>query len=224
MSEFFFEKSSQRYKWADTKRYVSTEAVNNLREKAIAMTITEARSLTENMLLGDITVEVWEREFMSQIKTRTIQLYQLGKPGELDQTDKGKLGNQVRYQYDKLWNFRNSIINGELTEAQIKYRSELYFHKTRWAHEEGKRRSHYQAGYMWERRIRQAKESCVECIAIASLSWQAINTLSRIGENCSCKANCKCVFEYSNSITMPEDTHDVLNQIELSWIIQESKK
>ncbi len=221
MTDFEFEPKSQRYRWKDSKRFISQETVENLREEAIAQSLLNAESATEKMIDGKITVDEWEREFAANIKIRTVQLYQLGKPGQLDSTDRGRLGNQIRFQYDKLWNFRNAIVNGDLSDEQIKYRANLYFNKTRWAYEEGRRRSHYQAGYMWERRIRQAVESCIECIAIANVGWTAINTLPRIGEACSCRANCKCRFIYSNSVVQPENTiQDTISQLELSWIIQ----
>lgn len=216
--EFEFEPKSQRYRWKDSKKYVSQRVVTSLREKAIAQSLKNARSLTKQMLDGDITVDTWEREFMSELKTRTIQLYQLGKPGILDITDRGKLGNQLRYQYDKLWGFRQAIVNDELSEKQIKYRAELYFNKTRWAYEEGRRQSHQINGYIWERRMRRATESCIECIRYAALGWRRIMTLPKIGELCSCQANCKCIFEYSSSATKPKQntTLNLLNQIEWS--------
>lgn len=222
---FEFEPKSQRYRYKDTKQYISQEAIQSLREKAIAQSLVNARQSIQKMIDGDITVDEWEREFMANIKTRTIQLYQLGKPGQLDQTDRGKLGNQIRYQYDKLWNFRQAIIDGNLSEAQIKYRSELYLNKTRWAHEEGKRRSHYIAGYMWEKRLRNALDSCMQCITYAALGWQAIYTLARIGEACDCKANCKCEFVYSDSVVMPENsTQDILNRLQFSWFLSDRQK
>ncbi len=221
MTDFEFEPKSQRYRWKDSKKFISQETVENLREEAIAQSLLNAESATEKMIDGKITVDQWEREFAANIKTRTVQLYQLGKPGQLDATDRGRLGNQIRFQYDKLWNFRNAIVNGDLSSEQIKYRANLYFNKTRWAYEEGRRRSHYQAGYMWERRIRQAVESCIECIAIASVGWTAINTLPKIGEGCTCKANCKCVFEYSDSVVLPEnEAQNTLQQIQWSWLSQ----
>ena len=103
-SEFFFEKASQRFKWRKSKKYISQETVHNLREKAIsqslgkaetAQSLINAESATQKMLEGEITVDEWERDFAAQIKTRTLALYQLGKPGQLDATDRGRLGKLV---------------------------------------------------------------------------------------------------------------------------------
>lgn len=225
MSDFEFEKRSQRYRWKDTKRYLSNELVTNLREKAIEQTQVNIESLTESMLSGDITVDKWERDFAQNIKTRTIQLYQLGKPGEIDASDRGKLGNEIRFQYDKLWRFRNEIIDGKLSEKQIKFRTRMYLDKTIWAHEEGKRRSHYKAGYIWERRTRNAKDSCVECIGYAAMGWQPFNSLPAVTKNCSCMSQCKCSFKFSDSIVMPSrDVNTILLQLKNSWLTNNKMK
>ncbi len=224
MTEFEFEKKSQRYRRKDNKRYISFDAVAELREKAIADTQTNVESITQQMIDGDITVDFWEREMMANIKTRTIQLYQLGKPGEIDASDRGKLGNQVRFQYDKLWRFRNDILEEKLSEAQIKYRARMYLDKTRWAFEEGRRRSHYKAGYIWEKRDRNVQDSCVECIGYEAMGWQPLNTLPKVGESCTCRANCKCTFAYSDSVTKPDNSvQETLFNIQNSWLANPMK-
>ena len=222
MIEFEFEKRSQRYRWKDSKKYVSQSVVNQLKEKAIAQSVSRAETITQQMLEGNITVDAWEKEFMGAIKTRTVQLYQLGKPGQLDATDRGKLGSQIRFQYDKLWYFRQAIVNGKLSDAQIKYRANLYLNKTRMAYEQGKERSHYQAGYIWERRMKPALESCTPCIGYAGASWQPIGTLPAPTQNCTCQSNCKCYKVYSDSITKPEDSvQSVLQQLQWSWMVKQ---
>lgn len=55
----------------------------------------------------------------------------------------------------------------------------------------------------WERRVRQASNSCASCRVYEAAGWVRIGTLPGIGQACECHSNCRCRFDYSSSIARP---------------------
>lgn len=219
--EFEYVKSAQRYRWKDSKKFVSFKLVEKLTEAHSAGLSDRVGNITQEMIDQGRTVDEWEREFLADVKEVMVQGYRLGKGGDLTASDRGKLGNQIRFNYDKFWGFRQKVVNGELSEAQIKARAQLYVNKTNWAYAAGRTQAHRDAGYIWERRIRTADESCNECIAYELMGWQPIGSLPEKTEQCTCMANCKCYKEYSKSVTKPENNNyrHPLNPVPLETMI-----
>lgn len=158
------------------------------------------------MLSKKITVAEWERQTAQTLRNLSIYQYALGVGGikQMDWRDHSVIGGKLNYQLQKLRNFSAEILRGELTEKQIKARTELYYNHTRSLYELGRQQGHKRNGYLWERRVLSNVENCAECIGYAATGWVIIGTLPNIGDRCTCKANCKCTFYYSNSLSRPK--------------------
>lgn len=218
--EFEFDPRSQRYRYtsgAGKGQFVSRDAVENLVNKAIEQDKQEIRELCQNYSEGKITYQEWKLGIASTTKRSTIQLYTLGKGGkeQLTPKDRGKMGGMLNYQMGKLDNFAYEVKKGQISEAQLAARSELYIQKTREAFEEGRRESHKDNGYKWEKRVINSKEHCPDCINYASMGWQPIGTLPRPCTQCQCRANCRCKIVYSKSDKKPTTA---------DWLIKTSGK
>jgi hypothetical protein len=214
MTDFSFNPQTRRYHDNRTKKFISVARVRELVATAINERINRTNRLTRDMLSERITVREWESRMSEEIKILTIQLYRIGKP-DMTQSDYGRIGAILRSQYARLRKFSRDIILGTQTEKQILNRSKRYIAKAREAFEEGNRRGNALVN-RWERRIRTKTESCRECIVYEAAGWQPIGTLPRPTDRCSCRDNCGCYFEFSNSRTRP--TTNLLAGSSWGWL------
>jgi hypothetical protein len=158
------------------------------------------------MLKKEISVADWESGTAQILRNLSVYQYAVGVGGakQMDWKDQSLISGQLNFQLQKLRGFSNEILRGELTEKQIRARIQLYYNKTRGLYELGRQQGHRRNGYLWERRVLSNVENCAECITYANTGWVTIGTLPNIGDRCSCKANCKCSFYYSNSLNRPK--------------------
>ena len=207
-TSFYWNSSSQRYQYANGDKqgqFVREKDVVRITEKAITDTLQLGNKVTDNLLSGKINVSTWERQTAELIRDVSLYQYSLGIGGlkQMDWRDHAELSGKLNLQYQYLRGFSNEIIRGELSEAQIAARAQMYYNKTRHFYEDGKLEGHSRNGYLWERRVIAASHSCSDCIRYSSMGWAKIGTLPNPGENCQCRANCKCVKYYSKSPILP---------------------
>ncbi len=198
--EFTFDKKIQRYRYRDTGRFLSQQAVQNLTQKAISQTQTDVGVISDLLVQGKISLGTWEGETARSLKILHTQETLLGKGGEkqVNQRDYGLLGSKLKGEYKYLRGFAEDLASGEISEAQFRWRTNLYIQSARGSYERSKAEAHIEAGYQWERRIRLAMESCSSCSSYAAKGWQPIGTLPNPTENCECIVNCKCIKEFAN--------------------------
>ena len=207
-TSFYWNPSSQRYQYANGNKqgqFVREKDVIRITEKAITDTLKMGNKVTDNLLSGKINVSTWERQTAELIKNVSLYQYSLGIGGlkQMDWRDYAELNGKLNLQYQYLRVFSNEIIRGNLSEAQITTRAQMYYNKTRHFYEDGRLEGHSRNGYLWERRVIAASHSCSDCIRYSGMGWAKIGTLPNPGENCQCRANCRCVKYYSNSPILP---------------------
>ena len=207
-TSFYWNPSSQRYQYANGNKqgqFVREKDVTRITEKAITDTLKMGNKVTDNLLSGKINVSTWERQTAELIKNVSLYQYSLGIGGlkQMDWRDHAELNGKLNLQYQYLRTFSNEIIRGNLSEAQIAARAQMYYNKTRHFYEDGRLEGHSRNGYLWERRVIAASHSCSDCIRYSGMGWAKIGTLPNPGENCQCRANCRCVKYYSNSPILP---------------------
>lgn len=207
-TSFYWNPSSQRYQYANGNKqgqFVREKDVIRITEKAITDTLKMGNKVTDNLLAGKINVSTWERQTAELIKNVSLYQYSLGIGGlkQMDWRDYAELNGKLNLQYQYLRAFSNEIIRGNLSEAQIAARAQMYYNKTRHFYEDGRLEGHSRNGYLWERRVIAASHSCSDCIRYSGMGWAKIGTLPNPGENCQCRANCRCVKYYSNSPILP---------------------
>lgn len=205
---FKFDERTQRYRitsGAGKGQFLAQTAVKSLVEDAISLHQKYAADITEKMFAQKLDVGSWELEIAQLLRQVSIWQYSIGRGGigKLEARDYGIIGYQLRNEYGYLREFSNDIISGELSEAQIKARLNLYFNKSRSLYERGRRESHKNAGYIWEKRSLNSQNECPDCAAYAGMRWQVVGVLPSIGESCQCKGNCRCTFTFSSSISRP---------------------
>jgi hypothetical protein len=214
MTEFYFDKRTQRYHYKSNNTFVGVSELRSLVNKSIEQNQRSSQEITQELLDKKISVGTWERGIAELIKKQTIQIGKLGKP-ELTLSDYGVIGNQLKKEYSHLRKFSYEILSGSQSAAQIKNRVNMYVDKATGTFEKFRRESHKEAGATWERRKRTKSESCSECIVYEAMGWEPIGRLPAPTERCSCRSRCGCIFELSWSREKPKES---LLTVGFGWI------
>ncbi|GIW59575.1 MAG: hypothetical protein KatS3mg087_0641 [Patescibacteria group bacterium] len=207
---FEFDPKVQRYRYkSGTKsgRFISRQAIASLIESHIEQEQNRLGAIADLLLTKKIRVSEWEQSVAKELKLGHINAYLLGRGGKNATTprDWGLLGQKLKVEYGYLRGFSQEILDGKLSEAQIKARLRLYqdaYHKS---YELARLEGHIENGWKWERRRRNAKESCASCIGYEGRGWSAIGTLPNPGEGCECMSACRCHKEFSKDEKRPKD-------------------
>lgn len=207
-NSFYWNQNSQRYHYANGSKkgqFVREKEVVKITEKAIEDTLKMGKEVTQSMLSKKINVSEWERQTAQLIRNLAIYQYSLGIGGikQMDWRDHAELTGKLNLQYQYLRSFSYEILQGNLSEAQINARAQMYYNKTRHFYQDGKLEGHIRNGYLWERRVLSAAHNCDDCISYSGVGWVKIGTLPNPGESCQCRANCRCVKYYSKSLILP---------------------
>lgn len=207
-NSFYWNANSQRYHYANGNKkgqFVREKDVVRITKKAIEYELQAGNKITKDLLSGKINVSTWEQKTAQSIRNLAIYQYSLGIGGikQMDWRDHAEISGKVNLQYQYLRGFSRDIIQGNLSEAQILARVQMYYNKTRHFYEDGRLEGHARNGFLWERRVLAAFHSCDDCVRYSGVGWVKIGTLPNPGENCQCRANCKCVKYYSKSPILP---------------------
>lgn len=206
---FTWNKKSQRYHYANGSKkgqFVRESKIEELTKQAITDYIEVGKVINNNLFSGAINVATWERQTAEALRGLAVYQYALGIGGikQMDWKDHSLINGQLNLEYQYLRRFSLDILRGDLSEAQIRARIQMYYNKGNHFREQGRLEGHKRNGYLWERRVLAAHHSCDDCIRYNGMGWAQIGTLPNPGESCQCKSNCKCVKYYSNSIIMPK--------------------
>jgi len=207
-NSFYWNANSQQYHYANGNKkgqFVREKDVVRITKKAIEYELQAGNKITKDLLSGKINVSTWEQKTAQSIRNLAIYQYSLGIGGikQMDWRDHAEISGKVNLQYQYLRGFSRDIIQGNLSEAQILARVQMYYNKTRHFYEDGRLEGHARNGFLWERRVLAAFHSCDDCVRYSGVGWVKIRTLPNPGESCQCRANCKCVKYYSKSPILP---------------------
>jgi hypothetical protein len=206
--EFLFDRAAQRYRYKDSGKFVGKKAIESLTIKAIFQVEGDISTITDLLVEGKIGVAQWEDATKSALKNLHTWNYILGAGGEkmMTQADYGALGQKLKEEYKYLRGLSQELLEGNLTEAQLRARMAQYTASGGTTHELGRARAHKKAGYNWEKRLRTKVNSCDSCFDYAGMGWQQIGTLPEAGQKCECKSNCGCYKVFSRANTQPKDS------------------
>jgi hypothetical protein len=132
--------TSRRYRNVDTGRWLSHKTITTMRNDLAAAQRDWADTAASALVRGDWTVRRWELEIRERLKTIYLSEYMLGRGGKnaMTQADYGRVGNLLKTQYDFLRGFALDIQDGQLSEAQIAARTQMYHESSIQAFERGK--------------------------------------------------------------------------------------
>jgi len=202
-------KSTNRYRDTVTGRFIPRTSVlgwvaDSLSGSKNAVTALAEMADPDNPILspGD-----WRNAMREQIKGEYLRQYMLGRGGrdQMGPVDWGSIGGSLAEQYKWLDSFAADVEAGNLSEAQIRARAQMYIDSAREAYERGYQRAELATGVDEVRwRLDAAAENCPDCIAFDAMGWQKITDDPYNGcvpgSGCTvCLVACKCSLEYRSS-------------------------
>lgn len=198
-------KTAHRYYNPETGRFLSRAKALEFVEESLAASGSATDLLAGYVADGLLAPGDWLALFQEEIKKEYIRQACLGKGGRAQMTfsDWGKVGSQIKEQYNYAKGFAHEIAQGKLSEAQIRSRSRMYVNSARQAFEEMQARVAAAAGYDEESwNVNHALENCDDCLGYEDMGWQPIGTFPTPADGSTqCLTHCGCWKEYRNSET-----------------------
>jgi hypothetical protein len=197
-SAFLWLAASLAYLSARTGRTIPARVVRG----ALLQTLKGQRGLMDDLsrrlIAGQIKPDLWRAEFESIVNRVHLNTGALARGGwgQLSGADLAFIDGKTAKQLEFLENFLKEITGGkQKLSPQLIRRARMYIDAGWGTYSDMRQRMFANAGYVEERRVRGAKDSCADCIEYAAQGWQPMGTLPRIGDS-RCRTNCRCYFEY----------------------------
>ena len=153
---------------------------------------------------GTLSPSAFNAVMRRELKAEYIRQYVLQRGGRaaMESSDWGRIGGMLREQYRYLDQFTADIAAGNVSPAQARIRTGMYFKSAREAAERARRVAKEGAEYNEVRWVLQPGENCPDCQAWARLGWQPIEPWP-YGANCVpgsgctvCLTNCNCILQW----------------------------
>jgi len=196
--DFLWDSKAQRYRWKDTRRFVSQQAVNSLVRGRIEAGKQDLTTLANMLVTQKLDLKAWQKASAVTLRDLYVQQFWIGRGGlkAAQSEDYLAVARMLRGEYRYLKGFAQDILDGKVTEAQFKARIKMYSDKSRVAYEYGRQLSHIGNGANQMRRRLGIAEHCPDCLRYEAMGWVAIGAVPLPTENCECRANCKCSVLY----------------------------
>lgn len=195
-----------RYRDADTGRLVS-EALVRLAVDAVADAASDRLAdLTERLVRGELRLAEWQVESMRVIKTSHVAAGVAAHGGKTQMTPAayGFLGSEIREQYRYLRDFARDLEAGTVPlDGRLVARAGMYGQHARVTYEAVRTKDARQYGYVQERNILHASESCSECRDLSARGWVDVGSLPPVGSR-RCLSRCRCTVTRRKTIALVE--------------------
>lgn len=197
LAAFLWDESALRYRSASTGRFISDRAVKQAVNTIIARSKAELRSLAQQAASGELGLTDFQSRMAGELKNLHLTATAAAKGGwgQLTQADFGRVGAELRFQYERLELFVRHIEAGDLSAKQITARTEMYIAAANGTYEGTRRAAAEDGGFTEERNILGQSEHCDLCIQETAKEWQPIGSLIPIGSR-TCLSRCKCTLEF----------------------------
>lgn len=183
-------------------RRISQHRMNRL----VQVTRSQIRRVTDRLIRGKITPEEWGERMHAILEERHTRAVVLGRmragdhtPREADDEKFGKLVADEQLQY--LGRFERSIRDGELSDAQIRARAQMYANRLcGTANEVFVLASVTSATFEWM--LGGSENHCDDCPELAEAgpyTESTLPTVPRAGET-ECRMNCLCWLQRTDGV------------------------
>jgi len=188
----------QRYLTASGK-VVTPEQVRKLIDNLVEVSSARLRDWAIQMRYGKLSVPKWQLLTAREVKNLHLATSVIanGGRGQVTQSLWGKLGAQVKFQYEHLRDFALAVPRKiEDRSGAIPPRAEMYGKSAIGTYENTTLERNKRFGLSIARRSTgHGSESCDDCLEQEDIGWQDINDVKKIGDS-QCGARCNCVIEY----------------------------
>jgi len=194
-----WDKKVGRYRDQETGRFLPVDQVRKWANESIAASEDAASQLAKMAADGSLRASEINTTFRESIKGEYIRQYLVGIGGEgrMTQADWGSIGGMLKEQYGHLDDFVKEIAAGNLTEAQIRVRMDMYINSAREAYERAQLKVAKNTDKKEESWMLGQSEHCDDCLAYADEGWQPLGHFPSPGAGKTvCLTNCQCHKEY----------------------------
>lgn len=194
---FTFDRKSHRYRDLSTGRFVARERITGLLDTQVQATAERLSALTTAAHEGKLAPAVYVEQMRTEVRRLTLQNAALGAGGfdKLTQSDYGRVGQQLREEYQRIANLAKQMKAGEVTLPQALNRTEMYAGTARkqfWEAEAAHVQPSEPGMMVLERRLLGVAEHCEDCLEYYNQGWQPPGVLPEPGQESACMSNCKC--------------------------------
>jgi hypothetical protein len=187
----------------DLDNFVDHSLVRNYLNLSLASTVQVSDLLSSLVYNGNISLADFYSIGREEMKREYLRLYMLAVGGKSQMTysDYGRVGAMLKEQYKYFNGFLQDIAAGNLSEAQIRARLNMYFNSAREAYEKAHAKQAKEWGAVEERwNVTNGIENCPDCLAYESEGWKPFGYFPVIGSGSTvCLTACKCWKEYRNA-------------------------
>ena len=136
--------ATMRYRNTDSGTVITENTLIELRDELVDKWRERVISLSDDLASGRLTVQEWTLAMKREVSNVFSSEYMLAKGGRnaMFQADLDTLGSVLTQQNRFLQEFAKTVQAGDLSQAQIGARSELYMESATQAHERGKAARH----------------------------------------------------------------------------------
>lgn len=194
VGRFFYDPTAAHYVRTSDLRPVLNETLADVVQRRIDDAAKLSTSLSSQLAAGKISVAEWRDGMAVEIRRATSQLYALGNGGwrQIDPADRQAIAERLRSEMGYLRDFAKEIVAGNLSDAQIQARAQMYTNGLRTAYWQGEQAAKETSGFTEEMRVLNPAEHCEDCIGLAGY-WAPIGTLPAPGDGSTqCLSNCQC--------------------------------
>ena len=195
-----------RYRDAASGRLVAEGRVRLAIDAVADAASDRLADLTERLVRGDISLARWQAESMRVIKVSHVAsgVAAAGGKAQMGPSEYGFLGSEIRAQYAYLRGFAGQIASGAVPlDGRLIARAGMYGQHARVTYEAVRAKDARRYGYVQERNVLHANESCGQCRHLASLGWVDVGALPPIGSR-TCLARCRCTITRRKEIAVAQ--------------------
>lgn len=194
-----------RYKWNEPAgryigpdgRFVSFGTVRRFLDETLDSHEKKIMTLSSALQERRISLAEWQVGMRDSLKDLHLASGALARGGwaQMSPADYGRVGQELREQYEFLGRFAKQIEDGLPLDGRFLRRTQLYAQSGRVSYTKALRQEMLLRGFEEELSVLAQADHCSECVSEAAKGWVPIGTLVNIGERI-CKSNCRCTLEF----------------------------
>lgn len=194
-AQYVWDAKSLRYR-SGTGRFVSQKSIKQSLNTYVRRAQKEIQRIAGEVARGALPVEEWQRLTANLVKNTHLASATAAKGGwaQMTQADYGRVGQGLKFHYNRLGKFAAEIESGRLAPGTIQQRAGMYATSAGGVYE-NTRRDAAKDVFTEERSILGKAEHCALCKSEAARKWVPIGSLVPIGAR-TCKTNCLCRYGF----------------------------
>ena len=200
MAEVEYVPIAGRYRWADSKRFVSRQTLLNIADQESQRLKVRLQGVTRLLLDNKIDLPQWQGRFADELKAAHLRVGMLAGGGQdqMTQAKYGSVGYQIKRQFDYLANFANDIAAGDMRPSRILARAGLYSESVNATFNRVEQITRSDEGFTEAlRSLDSQARHCPSCISYSTQGqWLPVEQVTPPAIACECQARCRCSIRY----------------------------